>query len=438
MKKIIFDELRRSAWIYGLLGSALALMFSLFPKREIQEVFRASSIIAYALLFAGPLLLSYRLQRGFARVVLSMPVKTTEAGYACWLFSAGIPMIFFAIITAGFFGIQFVRGISISIMPAHFLIYTACVFAYIGTVHFILTFMPSQGEEGFRYSFKNILIGAMWGLSIGGGVALTNSMFTRVSHFQWQHYAALLGGLIMTFVGLLRSENMLIARSSPALGNERENATGEKKAVRMQFGSTGIGFLFQYALRITGQFLLIFFATLLVMNGAFLNGTTGLSLQAVSQAAERLWPMTGFLLIPTFLWLNAVRQWRTLPISTFKMIVMISGLFALPAVLMMLLQTFVGGFLDGGMKTSVLTNALGWIGISLMIPGIVLSSGSSKSFIPLFMILMPVGVIWGGFLSNPIAAACSFVGLGACGMTMTYLALTRSNSPYKVNLFART
>jgi hypothetical protein len=433
MKKIILDELQRSAWIYLLISLIFLLVFSLFPRREMQQVHRASSLIAYSLLFCGPLLLSFRLQRGFARVILSMPVPKAEAGAACWFFSVAIPMLFFSVITLELFCTQFARGIPVAISPMHLLLLALSVLAYIGTAYFLLTFMPPHTEQGFGRNLKGIFVGALWGLCIGGGVVLGNNFFGQVDNYRLGHYLALAAGLIMTILGFLRSGNMLSLRALPAF--VPDNNTLHKTEARHS-GSTGLPFLLKTSFRTALHFFFVFFAVILLISA--LNHRP-FSLETLHRTAEHLWPMVLFLVLPSVHWLSGIRHWRSLPISSWKLAATIIAIFAIPTLLMFVAQTSIALLVQNTINMNLLSNTFAWLGVSIVVPGIVLRSGTIKSVSFFFILLVPVAVLFAGYFSSTLWFSLStFLILGGSGFLLVHLSLTKCSSPYKLNLFSRT
>jgi hypothetical protein len=301
MKRIVFDFLRRWAWLYAagfLVATGLDVIALFVP-----------SFGAFTPYFLAPMLgplfvLGMDLMRGAGGVTIALPVSARRIGIAYWLVGVCAPAMLLSLalisamiiapllrppITSGWEQVAWTFVISLLIC---------------GSIFFVLTCVKTGPQEGLWNNVGAGLAGALWGLSAFSSIGLKFLLDSRKADAVTMATLAF-AALVLTVLGFLHGGAMVrsrariraVRRSSP-----RTVATAE--AVSTQSRLSGFPYLFVESLKFT-----LGMAAVMILIGALLHALLRVNSMFV------LYTLLLCALLPSLRFLTGLRQIRTLPIS---------------------------------------------------------------------------------------------------------------------------
>jgi hypothetical protein len=433
MTRLIFNQVKLNVWIYILLLCA-GIVFNVFLLGKVDhQPLKVAGLIAYTLVFCGPLLLIFQLNRGIARPLLSLPVSRSAAGLALWFTSVVVPTVLLCLMVGASFLISWFHDGLDALAPGPLVLFLASAFAYYGSVHCVLTWMPSQGSSAKYGTVIGTLIGGAFGLLIGGGVFILNFL-SRAETFDLRDYLILAVGIGLTIIGMTRSETMLMIRSSSfPVGGGGDSHAPETKVTASE--TKGIPFLFHYAFTQSTKFAVLFFAAFFVMNLILMRHLPWTP-EHLSSIARNMWPAMIFGIFPSLHWLSQLRFFRTLPMTSTRLSALVSSLFLIPAVLLTLILLGLTWYPVGSVPKDWLQWAMFMPGVVLVFVGAIINAGTMKMIPVAVALSFPAGflVVNSNFSLNPAAALGIAILLLLIGYSLFYIALIRSNRTYRTGL----
>lgn len=235
MKNIMMDHFRRWWWVWviGLVLIQATVIMACLPdgSRFTRQIFPV-------ILFLGPFLLSFDLQRGHSRALLAMPVTVKETARAWWLATVAVPSLALAILTGlGYAIVAMIKPGSISYWAPlnHWLVDSLLL----GFMFFALTGLPARpgGPSTGRERFRAYAFGALWGLSFASWVLFGN--FLSIEKPVALAIYAL--AVILTVIGWFRAETMVIERAG--LQDKILASPSAEKPWRGRMGYGGLRYL---------------------------------------------------------------------------------------------------------------------------------------------------------------------------------------------------
>jgi hypothetical protein len=363
MKQIIIDYFWRKWWIIVPLLLAEIFVVRLSGSTMGLDVY---AILLLAV-FLGPVLLSYDLQRGFTRVLMTLPVTGRQIGRAWWLSTVGLPSLLLAAATV-LSTIVPIEGGQTGLLFLNWLMQ----FLFLGFLFCLLSFLPGSYHGSWPERIRGGFFGTLWGLSFSGGFWLFHG-------FSWSHplnaEIFMAATAVLTIVGWFRAERMVVQRGSFRLGAEVVRPRSAQYKAPAGFG--GLPFLWQRLLLRLGWFGvgLVGWALGTIVLIGFMEGW---SPESFRHFLKNMTPMLGmwslifvylYLVLPT---MTHLRFLRTLPISTS----VLAGTIVLFPVGSVLIFGLVGTLLGGGARiwASCLMSV---VAIALLVP-FCLWKGSGK------------------------------------------------------------
>jgi hypothetical protein len=347
-----------------------------------------AGLFLQAALFTGCFFLSFDLQRGIARALLTLPMTAKQIGRAAWFASVLIPSLALALTLA--LGVTIgavVKGQGLE-HPGIYLFSSLLGFVWQGTGFFLLSEMNPANIR----SVRGIIASSFWGLSVGGCFWLSRVVLTG------SHSFILLGGMVvaalLTMLGWFRAEDLILQRGAFRMGAMPKNSKPGQFRAPSGFG--GLAYIWQTLIVRVCWMSLVMLAFMLILPIA---KTTDIPLSLTGWIKAVLIPCNSFMWMFAYLWLLMplmmnLRVLRTLPVST----------GALAATLI-------------GLPMSV---NLGWAGLLALV--------TSDSH--LFLIALPVAGILGltipfvlrsGFGQGFLVAAIFIMTAGAMAVNFTHI-----------------
>ena len=444
MKQIIFDHFRRWRVVLILIGTVFFL-FAGFMEREGGSETPATSfhallnhaiiyVCAYQLIiFYLCMFLTMDLQRGLARVLTNLPLKTKQIGRAVWLASVAIP-------AAGFMIIGFLSLLTYSIGTTKAMpfgsYWVACIFAAptlgatFGAMTLMKTAIPNTFIDRIGAVFSNILqmlpfLGLFFFVTRDTNLTAVGLVFTTLT--------------ILTVIGWFRAEQLILNRASfrPASGYPSKQ-TGQYKTPS---GSGGIPFLIT---KTTSQVFFMYLIIVVVMLGLTLLFDKHRSMQkAVENTAG------GYNLVMFSVWAVGISQvlhiflqlrvLRTLPLSTTRLAALLVFLpIASFALMSLILGAFLYSFIGQAEALKVAAIFLIPMAIAALAIPLVLWSGfarNSVAFIGAVFFLSLTLPIFLGLDSVPLSLRCVVtIILVIASFIATKFLLPRSSKAYRIQL----
>ncbi len=343
MKRLILDHLRRWFWVLALVG-ALEFGLGWSIAKQPQSDFEFLGLLLA--MWAGAVLLSFNLRRGFVRSIAVLPLKGTQIGRGWWLATVCIPAIALAALL--FFGAGiFCYFHPDKVFPAGRL-GMAGLFnvAWLGTM-FTLVFPTPLVHRKPWENVRAFLISVMSQIMLFGGMLFCQS----ASKSPLKSLILLGGGALLTAVGWFRAEHFVLGRTNFRLAMPRHRAalqpaaqTGRRHAPS---GFGGIPFLMR---TIFVRTFLILVAMVAVM--ALMMAWRGMGMprqQAIIVFASMGSFMSCFFIfiLQPMLLLRHLRFLRTLPVSANRLAGVMIGAGILPLMALGALVTGVAGLLFG-------------------------------------------------------------------------------------------
>lgn len=192
------------------------------------------------ILIIGPIALSFDLAKGFARNVLLLPVPRIEIVKTWWWIGVGLPTAYITSLTIGTHiaaQLWFNEG---AFQSSLIIQQTILSFTSLSVAYFALTGLPSNANEAQDRSGRSNFFAALWGLSIGGSMLLSQLVKQNPNHITGTYFLILLAGIGISSWGYSRTESMLSARSTGRSENKTAQAT--QKRGFFEFDSKATGF----------------------------------------------------------------------------------------------------------------------------------------------------------------------------------------------------
>jgi hypothetical protein len=251
MSRIILDHLRRWWWVWLLIGIAYGLMAgeTFDSHRKIRPF---QSILFPLILWAGAMELNFDLQRGIGRTIAVLPVTIRQIGRAWWIVSVALPAILLAT-TAGI-GLMVYSSISNQGFPLAAFLATASANTLMLGALFALFVGRTQGAPQNAAEWLRHL------LSVAFVIAM---LFVPPSLSTPEGIFILLASLILTVVGWLRCEQVVVQRATFRPGIQQGKRTPGQHRAPSGFG--GLPFLVQTQVIQFARFFLIFAAIMALM-----------------------------------------------------------------------------------------------------------------------------------------------------------------------------
>ena len=267
MSQIILNFLRRKIWILGT-GFLIEGLLGWFsnPSSHLP----LSSLIAFQLqigVVMGSLLLATDLQRGFPRVVLTLPLSRRKLGQACWLMSVGWPILIYS--TAALLGMLLHRAINPAFTLHWDWLGTSFMFLslWMGMAFTILFFNGAAALQSWWRRLLFGIIGAVWGALIGGSFFLVQSFTDNPGFLP----AIIAIGLPTCLYGWFRAENLLVNRAGSKLAASDSGTRRHQTHARLERGFGGpaylIGTITLRAVRMALAMMVLFFVFMTLSTG---------------------------------------------------------------------------------------------------------------------------------------------------------------------------
>ena len=166
------------------------------------------------ILFVGPVALSFDLAKGFARVILLLPIPRREIVRTWWWLGVGLPFVWIVAVTFS------THLVVLSFKEGRFQDWNVIweqlilIFSSLSLMYFALTGLPTNPQEAQERSGRAMLFGALWGFSLGGSMILAMFVDRTSDSFEPYWFMILAVGIGMSRWGYLRTEEMLSARST--------------------------------------------------------------------------------------------------------------------------------------------------------------------------------------------------------------------------------
>ncbi len=429
MKLIIRDHLRRWWWVWVLnaLVQSIVGWFSAINTPPPKEFFNAMFM-----LFVGPFLLQFDLQRGIARTLVALPLTAGQIARGWWLAAVGLPVI-----TLGSF-MFLSAGISHRVNPAgvfnvSWLAMCSLVsLLFLGTSFLVLMSFSNGWGGSWWDKLRNMICGTFWGLSIGGWPLISKHLFDTST----KTLGVLVVGAGLTMIGWFRAERMVLQRAGFRPGVQ----LGKRQPGRHQApaGFGGLPFLWQKLLLQVGRFALIFVGYMLLMQ-VLMHGEAKLSPRQLFEASLPALSSFGYFFMYIFLVLPMIMQLRllrTLPISANSLAATLVLLPTAPILFIGLVWAAVGGGVSPGenifhISSYFLTSAAM---LAIVVPIFVWQGLKSGSY--LLVVVLTMGSILGPVFFNttkipPVLTALVSLGLIALAFELTRRLLRSSSHAYR-------
>ena len=429
MKLIIRDHLRRWWWVWvvNVLVQSIVGWFSATNTPPPKEFFNAMFMV-----FVGPFLLQFDLQRGIARALVALPLTARQIARGWWLAAVGLPAItlgVFTFLSAGTSHLLHPDGI----FNLEWLAMSSLVgLLFLGTSFLVLLGFSTGWSGSWWDKLRNTICGAFWGLTIGGCPLVSKHLFDTPTKTMW----VLVVGTGLTLIGWFRAERMVLQRAAfrPGIQLGRRQP-GQHQA---QAGFGGLPFLWQNLLIQVGRFALIFVGYMLLIQ-VLMHGGAKLSPRQLFEASLPALSSFGYFFMYMFLVLPMIMQLRllrTLPISANALTATLVLLPTAPILFIGLVWAAVsGGVPDGGnifhISSSFLTSAAM---LAIAVPVFVWQGLKSGSYL-LVVVLMMVSILGPVFFNTmkipPAITALVSLGLIALAFELTRRLLRSSSRAYR-------
>jgi hypothetical protein len=323
MKRLILDHFRRWCWLLAVSGMLILWIGWFVAKFQDNNFCSWGFILA---LSAGAILLSFDLQRGFARAVAMLPLTAGQIGRSWWLATVAIPAIALSMLLllgAGFFyychtNESFPWG-RLAMTSLFNLLWLGIIFTCV---------VPRSDVYGNRRQrVRSCFVGTLPALMIFGGLFF----FQDAAKKPFQSAIFLGAGVWLTLVGWFCAERFVLGRASFRLAAMQSNdPRGQHRAPG---GYGGIAFLIRILfvrIFLIGLAVLLIMPLMIVLQGR---------LKSWHQAIETLLGGMGnglpfcfvifFMLIPS---LMQLRFLRTLPIPATRLAIVLIAMALLPLI----------------------------------------------------------------------------------------------------------
>jgi hypothetical protein len=341
MKRVILDYFRRRAWLFilgGLIQIALGFAQAFFAARGQENPVNIFQFQIGA--FLGALILSFDLQRGLARTMVSLPLTYAQLGRAWWLATVALPGLGLGGLMALGVGIYHLfhpgRPMAWDVFAGNLLVLLLTL-----GVGFTLVFNMAQGARASTFWQRALHIGSglLWGLSLGGGFLITKNISAHPGRLVF----LLVFGVVLTVIGCVRAGAFARARASTIAGSQ-SGSSGPERSSSLS-GVTGLPlFVIQNAGRgfLIGLAMLVVIPVIVKIQGqatwpAILRQSSGSS-------GSPFWLVLTFAMIPAIMQL---RHLRTLPISSGRLAGVLISLLLLPVLALGVVSTTVCGLVAG-------------------------------------------------------------------------------------------
>jgi hypothetical protein len=432
MKALTLGLLKRVAWAYLLIAVIILALFALAPFTRTSELLNLYSVVTYVCIFCGPVALSFWLMRGIAPVLLTLPLRVQDAGRACWICGVGAPCAFIALMFGLGTSLVWIRGLP-PLSLASTGVLGASAVAYLGTMFFLLTLMPSRPDPSANWQLKGILVGGGWGLMAGGGPLIAQS----ISHWEtWQlwHWFVLAAGIALTFLGWVEAPSMLLRRARAVVNVGIDKHRVEQS---LSFGrhDGGLNMLFRVSLKHTATLLMMMFLMMWMLQQFDFGRGGGLNSSLPSALAMTML-FSSFMAVQ---WFSGLRHLRSLPMSEPQLSGVFFCLLSLPPLLMGGMALLINRFLVVSTMATTLKLVVAFGGLAILVPALVLAT-STLRLMPIFFAVFVGGQ---AFLapqfdrfSFHLAAAVGLLAAGS-GFALVHRSITKSSRCYRPGVFTR-
>jgi hypothetical protein len=429
MKPILIDFLRRWKWVYLLAG-----LLQLIPGLVAPPFFSLISTI-----ILGSMLVSVDLARGTARTLQALPIKRKTLASAWWILGVIVPTTLFSVLLAVFCALrrEFVLGGPISFSQAT--LATTVSFLWSGMSYYLLTHISMAGLVRTSESKTDNFTAYIWMASMFGGVFLFLKCPDHWGALNPMYWTLLIVGAVLTCLGWIRSEEMVISRATSAQNRMHgQNLRDSKKSQVSLSGPAGLLGLFRTAAMTSLKSSAIFIVTFIGLQ-VFLRKQTGdtipMTIGRIVGDPITLYILSIMIVMAGLQWLSAVRYLRSLPIRTTHLVLIIALLFILPALFPISALGFTDFFFSTNWSPTVWAKRASLFGsVILVIPGLLLRFGLNwlsyfLTLVPIF-VLAPVVSLLTPRISTPISLLICSVGWVA-GAWLIYNALSARSQTYR-------
>ena len=332
MKLIILDHFRRWWWIWAIcvLGNCGLVLAISASNNKFCMIYPVG-------MFMGAMLLSFDMQRGHTRSIVTLPVTAKQVGRAWWWVAVGLPVVAITVeTTLVFVGFSCWRHDWSGLSGCAF----SCVsnFLSLAVMFYALTGLPRAGGvyNDWQGRVRAYFFGGIWGLSFAGWLVFQNVSLTLISGL-----ALLLAAVCFTIMGWFRAELLVRERVRSLAGASAPRAKSAPPS-RAAEGFGGLAFLAQsifFRMVYMGAAMFAVFAIILPLMNTFSMHSASVDFMGDTFpifSFQFLWVMTFQIAAFTM----HVRHLRTMPVSATKL----AGVLVFTALAAMLL-TFYGAML---------------------------------------------------------------------------------------------
>lgn len=427
MKLLLSDFLSRWKWVYLLVG-VLQLSGGLFTSSN------GPSFAPFLSIGCGAMLLSFDLTNGTARVCRSLPLSGHELARSWRFLALVVPMLLStaALVLGNLLRVAFNFGAAMTLSQGTLSL--AYAFLWLGISFYLLTHLPRPTPQGFEQQAKAMVVGGLWGFSAGGGILLSMTLpkdWQSVLPWLW---CTMVGAGVLTCLGWLRAELMIISRSASAQTGESRTASPRAAMPLARTRLEGLPFLFGtsiwFSLGTIGMFVVVYMCVQILLRR---GPHESLDFVAARTFQE---PTIFFILAPLLVinglrWLVTVRHLRVLPLSGSKVAFVVAAVFMIPSFIMVALMVGLQMLLGSQpLSSQWLNQAMLMTVPALLMPALLLHFGLSRQSFFIAIFAAPMLGILAPQISN-LMCGLIWVGAWAAGAWLLRRAISARSQAYR-------
>ncbi len=438
MNRVLFDYLRRKAWIFALCG---ALILTLTVGQSLSKPrggeLGLAGFVYQLSFFMAALPLSLELQRGVLRVTSILPIGSRALGRAWWWAGVGAPATLVSVLLLFGVIIRLLAHPEAAFPWADFGVQVLSVWLWLGSAFTLLFHLGTGAALDWRQQTKNVLMGVAWGLLAGGCIVFTRWIEKHVG----AQVVFLTVGFFLTAFGWIRAEQLVLRRATLRVTAPAAEKAAAAPAYPDSFrGYGGVSYLLvRTSLRaIAFGLLMILVSPLMMLLGGTKDWRAALR-SSVETGVMPFWFVLMFAILPV---LTQLRFLRSLPISSARLALTLLSAFLIPCLALAAINAGVVGAVSGAEAAQLVSvrNVVIICSLALIVPLSVwrgFGRGNYLLLIILMVALQTIPLVFGFALRQQVSLCLACAGLSLpVALFLTKFALERGTGGYRSSVTA--
>lgn len=309
MNRLMGDFFRRKWWIL-LIAAAVQLAVGWMMTLEGTGAMPGASVLGFQVaLFMGAVLLSFDLQLGLGRTVLTLPLTPKQIGRGWWLATVALPGLAIGALLFAGAGLYCLFHASAELPANAVLTLWGLSIVCLGICFFAVFNLRPALDVNWWARIRNMTLSGLWGLLLGGGMLMFQS---------WKNHPAIIIGFVVvgvpvTALGWLKADTLLLFRTchrpgagAPSLRRDRRYAPTGLGGIPLLVGTVFIRSV------LMGLAMVVIFLVMMLVQGQTLAARELAQRLVEMSNAFPVWVVVLVQLLPVMLQLRFL---QTLPLS---------------------------------------------------------------------------------------------------------------------------